>query len=105
VPEQGYLAPPDHGAGSSCRSLYAQALMSPPKLTLIGLVAGGGGAFAAVPLMGAGAAMPMMAGVVGVPPGAPGAALSTVLIRVPLAAVGSVIGKGGANIQQVRWAG
>jgi hypothetical protein len=31
VAEQGYLAPLDHGAGSSCRSLYALALMFPPK--------------------------------------------------------------------------
>ena len=31
--EQGYLAPHDHGAGSSCRSLYALALMFPPKLS------------------------------------------------------------------------
>ena len=31
--EQGYLAPLDHGAGSSCRSLYALALMFPPKLS------------------------------------------------------------------------
>ena len=28
-----YLAPLDHGAGSSCRSLYALALMFPPKLS------------------------------------------------------------------------
>jgi hypothetical protein len=33
VAEQGYLAPLDHGAGSSCRSLYARALMFPPKLS------------------------------------------------------------------------
>jgi hypothetical protein len=33
VAEQGYLAPLDHGAGSSRRSLYALALMFPPKLT------------------------------------------------------------------------
>jgi hypothetical protein len=31
--EQGYLAPPEHGAGSSCRSLYALALMFPPQLS------------------------------------------------------------------------
>ena len=31
--EQGYLAPLDHGAGSSCRSLYALASMFPPKLS------------------------------------------------------------------------
>jgi hypothetical protein len=29
VAEQGYLAPLEHGAGSSCRSLYALALMFP----------------------------------------------------------------------------
>jgi hypothetical protein len=33
VAEQGYLAPLDHGAGSSCRSLYALALMVPPKFS------------------------------------------------------------------------
>jgi hypothetical protein len=33
VAEQGYLAPLEHGAGSSCRSLYALALMFPPKLS------------------------------------------------------------------------
>jgi hypothetical protein len=33
VAEQGYLAPLDHGAGSSCRSPYALALMFPPKLS------------------------------------------------------------------------
>jgi hypothetical protein len=33
VAQQGYLAPLDHGAGSSCRSLYALALMFPPKLS------------------------------------------------------------------------
>jgi hypothetical protein len=33
VAEQGYLAPLDHGAGSSCRSLYALVLMFPPKLS------------------------------------------------------------------------
>jgi hypothetical protein len=33
VAEQGYLAPLDHGAGSSCRSLYALALVFPPKLS------------------------------------------------------------------------
>jgi hypothetical protein len=32
VAEQGYLAPLEHGADSSCRSLYALALMFPPKL-------------------------------------------------------------------------
>ena len=31
--EQDYLAPLDHGAGSSCRSLYALALLFPPKLS------------------------------------------------------------------------
>ena len=30
--EQDYLAPLDHGAGSSCRSLYALALMFSPQL-------------------------------------------------------------------------
>jgi hypothetical protein len=34
VAEQGYLVPLEHGAGSSCRSLYALALMFPPKLAL-----------------------------------------------------------------------
>jgi hypothetical protein len=33
VAEQAYLAPLDHGAGSYCRSLYAQALSFPPKLS------------------------------------------------------------------------
>jgi hypothetical protein len=33
VAEQGYLAPLDHGAGSSCRSLYALALLYPPKVS------------------------------------------------------------------------
>jgi hypothetical protein len=38
VAKQGYLAPNDHGAGSQvafsyCRSLYALALMFPPKLS------------------------------------------------------------------------
>jgi hypothetical protein len=33
VAEQGYLAPLEHGAGSCCRSLYALALMFPPKLS------------------------------------------------------------------------
>ena len=31
--EQGYLGPLDHGADSSCRSLYALALMFPLKLS------------------------------------------------------------------------
>jgi hypothetical protein len=33
VAEQGHLAPLDHGAGSFCRSLFALALMFPPKLS------------------------------------------------------------------------
>jgi hypothetical protein len=33
VAEQGYLAPLEHGAGSSCRRLYALMLMFPPKLS------------------------------------------------------------------------
>jgi hypothetical protein len=47
VAEQGYLAPLDHGAGSSCRSLYALALMFPPKPSsgvLLALSAGALGA-------------------------------------------------------------
>jgi hypothetical protein len=30
---QGYLVPSEHGAGSSCRCLYALALLFPPKLS------------------------------------------------------------------------
>jgi hypothetical protein len=33
VAEQGHSAPLDHGAGSTCRSLFALALMLPPKLS------------------------------------------------------------------------
>jgi hypothetical protein len=33
VAKQGYLAPNDHGGAGYCRSLYALALMFPPKLS------------------------------------------------------------------------
>ena len=92
---------------AALRLVTARLRANPPRERMAkggGGGGGGGGAFAAMPLMGAGAYNGSGAGAHMALTGTAGGGLplSTVLMQVPLNAVGSVIGKGGANIQQVR---